>query len=141
MINRLIIVSLLLGLVFGSIFGWKAYQQRQIAERLAARGPSTVTVATAIATTEFWAHEEEEDMNKKMDAELSLLYQKREIDKSNNDLGDAMEQDEGEAIDFGLRPESPIGGCRRRAESSSFVAVGSYTRARLGSDRESRPTR
>ncbi|MBT3830967.1 MAG: efflux RND transporter periplasmic adaptor subunit [Gammaproteobacteria bacterium] len=56
MINRFIIVALSLGLVFGSIFGWKAYQQRQIAEQLAARGPSTVTVATAIATTETWAH-------------------------------------------------------------------------------------
>ena len=56
MTKRLVIVALLLGLVFGSIFGWKAYQQRQIAERLTARGPSTVSVATAIATTEFWAH-------------------------------------------------------------------------------------
>lgn len=55
MINRLIIVALLLGLVFGSIFGWKAYQQRQVAERLAARGTSAVTVSTAIATTESWA--------------------------------------------------------------------------------------
>ena len=55
MINRLIIVALLLGLVFGSIFGWKAYQQRQVAERLAARVSSAVTVSTAIATTESWA--------------------------------------------------------------------------------------
>ena len=52
---RLIIVALLLCVVFGSIFGWKAYQQKQTAEQIAARGPSTVTVATAIATTEFWA--------------------------------------------------------------------------------------
>ena len=55
MINRLIIVALSLGLVFGSIFGWKAYQQRQVAERLAERGHSTVTVSTAIATIESWA--------------------------------------------------------------------------------------
>ena len=55
MTNRLIIVALLLCVVFGSIFGWKAYQQKQTAEQIAARGPSTVTVATAIATTEFWA--------------------------------------------------------------------------------------
>jgi hypothetical protein len=58
-----------------------------------------IEVAIQRLTTEFWAHEEEDEMNRKMDAELSLLYQKREVDKSNNDLGDAMEQDEGEAIE------------------------------------------
>jgi membrane fusion protein (multidrug efflux system) len=56
MISRLIIVALLLGIVFGGIFGWKAYQQKQISERLTAGGPSPVTVSTAIATTESWAH-------------------------------------------------------------------------------------
>jgi len=56
MIKRFIIVALSLVLVFGGIFGWKAYQQQQITERLAATGPSAVTVSTTVAKTEFWAH-------------------------------------------------------------------------------------
>lgn len=56
MIKRFIIVALSLGLVFGGIFGWKAYQQKRITDRLAASGPSAVTVSTTVAKTEFWAH-------------------------------------------------------------------------------------
>ena len=56
MIKRFIIVALSLTLVFGGIFGWKAYQQKQVAERRAAGGPSAVTVSTTVATTESWAH-------------------------------------------------------------------------------------
>mgnify|MGYP001175579821 FL=1 len=56
MIKRLVIVAFSLAIVFGGIFGWKAYQQKQITERLSARGPSVVTVSTAIAATESWAH-------------------------------------------------------------------------------------
>lgn len=56
MIKRLFIVAFSLAIVFGGIFGWKAYQQKQTTERLSARGPSIVTVSTAIAATETWAH-------------------------------------------------------------------------------------
>jgi membrane fusion protein (multidrug efflux system) len=55
MIKPFIIVAISLALVFGGIFGWKAYQQKQIAEQRAAGGPSAVTVSTTFATTESWA--------------------------------------------------------------------------------------
>jgi membrane fusion protein (multidrug efflux system) len=55
MIKRFIIVALLLGVVFGGIFGWKSYQQGQLTERRAAAGPFAVTVSSTVADTQSWA--------------------------------------------------------------------------------------
>ena len=55
MIKRFIIVALLLGIVFGGIFGWKSYQQDQLAERRSAASPFAVTVSSTISETQNWA--------------------------------------------------------------------------------------
>lgn len=54
-------------------------------------------------TTKFWAHEKQKDIERKMDAELDLLYSKKEIDKANDDLASAMQVDEGEAMDSHIK--------------------------------------
>lgn len=52
MILRLLIVLLLLGAIFGGIFGWKAYQQRMAAAQ--AGGPPPATVAVSEVRRESW---------------------------------------------------------------------------------------
>ena len=54
--------------------------------------------ALPILSTKLWAHEQKKDMEKKMDAELDLLYSSKEVDRANEDLGNAMEVDEGDAM-------------------------------------------
>ena len=53
MIKRLLIAVILLGLVFGGIFGWKLYQSRQQAAMMAQPQPPA-TVAAAEVRTETW---------------------------------------------------------------------------------------
>lgn len=53
MIKRFILVAVLLGLVFGAIFGWKFYQTRQAAERAAQPRPPA-TVSSAQVQEETW---------------------------------------------------------------------------------------
>ncbi len=53
MIKRLFVVLILLGLVFGGIFGWKYYQAQQRAARASAP-PPPATVAAAEVRTESW---------------------------------------------------------------------------------------
>ncbi|MBT4160535.1 MAG: efflux RND transporter periplasmic adaptor subunit [Gammaproteobacteria bacterium] len=54
MFKQFVVVALLLAVVFGSIFGWKAYQGNQMAARMAAAKPKAVTVSSALAQTESW---------------------------------------------------------------------------------------
>lgn len=53
MLTRLLIVLLALGLLFGGIFGWKAYQAGERA-RLAAMPPPPATVTAAVVRKEQW---------------------------------------------------------------------------------------
>lgn len=55
MIKAFVIVAVLLSLVFGSIFGFKAWQQQQVADMMAAAGPRSVTVSSTLAEVEQWA--------------------------------------------------------------------------------------
>ena len=54
MIPRLIVVLLLLGIVFGSIFGYKSWQQSQLTARMRAAGPPMVTVSSSEVLQEKW---------------------------------------------------------------------------------------
>lgn len=53
MMKRMVIVLLLLGLVLGTLFGWKFYQAQKTAA-LASMPPPPATVATAEVQTETW---------------------------------------------------------------------------------------
>ena len=54
MIVRLFVVLLLLGLVFGGVFGWKAYVNYQTEQQLANAKAPAVTVSSAVVTQEQW---------------------------------------------------------------------------------------
>ncbi len=54
MIARMIIVLILLGLVFGSIFGYKSWQQSEMTARMRAAGPPMVTVSSSTVREERW---------------------------------------------------------------------------------------
>ncbi len=54
MIKRLLIVILLLALVFGGIFGWKAFVGYQTARYMATAKPPAVVVSSAVAETATW---------------------------------------------------------------------------------------
>jgi hypothetical protein len=49
-------------------------------------------------TTEFWAHEQQKDSNKKLDAELDEHFDKKEVKTANQNLGEDMQIDEGESM-------------------------------------------
>ena len=57
MMQRMIIMLLLLAVVFGGIFGWKAWQQEQRLEAMASRSAPLVTVSSAEVQTESWRRE------------------------------------------------------------------------------------
>ncbi len=52
--KRMILVVIILALVFGGIFGWKAFVNHKIHEMMAARGLPIVTVATAPVRRVAW---------------------------------------------------------------------------------------
>ncbi|MGI9329067.1 MAG: efflux RND transporter periplasmic adaptor subunit [Pseudomonadales bacterium] len=54
MIKRLFIVLFLLALVFGSIFGWKIYQQQRVQHARAATSAPAVTVSSAQVSSAQW---------------------------------------------------------------------------------------
>ena len=54
MIKPLLIVILALGILFGGVFGWKAYQSHQAREALAAARPPAVTISSALVDAERW---------------------------------------------------------------------------------------
>lgn len=54
MIKRLVIVLLALGVVFGAIFGFKAFMNAQISNYLANMKPPPVAVTTAVAEEKLW---------------------------------------------------------------------------------------
>ena len=54
MIKRLFIVLLALGILFGGIFGWKAYQSHQAQLAQAAARAPTVTVSSAVVESDRW---------------------------------------------------------------------------------------
>ena len=54
MLKRMIIMLICLAVVFGGIFGWKAFVNSKIAESLANRQAPTVTVASAVAEKQTW---------------------------------------------------------------------------------------
>ena len=50
-------------------------------------------------TTKFWDYEKNLDVERKLDANIDLLFTKKKIDKVNKNLADAMEVDEeGEEV-------------------------------------------
>ena len=57
-------------------------------------------IITAIPkiTTEFWANEYDEDQAKKMNAEMDLHFAEYDIELANNNLGEDMQTDEGDAL-------------------------------------------
>jgi hypothetical protein len=58
-----------------------------------------LTIIIPRLTTEFWAHERSIDAERKLDAKLNLLYQKKKVDDINDRLSEAMEIDgEGDAV-------------------------------------------
>ncbi len=54
MIKRFVVLLLALGLLFGGIFGWKAYQAHRIAQARAMAPPPAVTVSSALVAQDFW---------------------------------------------------------------------------------------
>lgn len=54
MIKRLLIVLLALGILFGGVFGWKAYQNHQTQLARAAGGAPAVTVSSAVVASDRW---------------------------------------------------------------------------------------
>ncbi len=54
MIKRLLIVILALGILFGGIFGWKAYQGYQARQLMAAAKPPAVTVSSSVVEEDRW---------------------------------------------------------------------------------------
>lgn len=54
MIRRMIIVIAALAVVFGGIFGWKAFQGYQVARYRASMKPPAVTVSSTVARREQW---------------------------------------------------------------------------------------
>lgn len=55
--TRLFVMTLLLALVFGGLFGWKWFVGGKIREAIAARGAPVVTVSTAVAQAVDWPAE------------------------------------------------------------------------------------
>ncbi len=54
MIKRLLIVLLALGILFGGVFGWKAYQANQAQLARTAGGAPAVTVSSAVVESDRW---------------------------------------------------------------------------------------
>ncbi len=54
MIKRMAVVVIALGVLFGGIFGWKAFQSHQTAQNRASMKPPVVTVSSAVARMEQW---------------------------------------------------------------------------------------
>jgi membrane fusion protein (multidrug efflux system) len=55
MIKRMIIMLAAVGISFGGIFGWKAFQAYQADKFMSGQPRPAVTVSTAVATSEMWA--------------------------------------------------------------------------------------
>lgn len=54
MIKRMLAMLMALGLLFGGIFGWKAYQSAQIAAARAAMKPPAATISSTTVAEEVW---------------------------------------------------------------------------------------
>ena len=54
MVKRLLILLLVLGALFGSIFGWKHYKAEQNRAAVASMKPPAVTVASTVVSSESW---------------------------------------------------------------------------------------
>ena len=55
MIKRMIIMLAVVGLFFGAVFGWKAFESYRDAEFMSSQPMPAVTVSTAVASGETWA--------------------------------------------------------------------------------------
>ena len=54
MTKRMILMLLAVGIFFGSVFGWKAFQGLQMNQRMSSAGMPAVTVSTTVASAETW---------------------------------------------------------------------------------------
>lgn len=61
-------------------------------------------------TTKFWEHEEQQDEDMKLDAELEELFEKKDIDDANQDLAAGME----------VEPEETVGPLIQREVKAGF---------------------
>jgi membrane fusion protein (multidrug efflux system) len=55
MLIRMIVMLAVVGLFFGAVFGWKAYDGYQTAQFMSSQPMPAVTVSTAVASSETWA--------------------------------------------------------------------------------------
>ena len=63
-----------------------------------ATAASKLAEAMPVLTTELWEHQRKVKHDLKVDAALESFLDEEEIDEANTELGDAMEVDEGEAL-------------------------------------------
>lgn len=54
MIKRMIIMLTAVGIFFGAVFGWKAFDAYQADKLMSSRPPAVVTVSTAVASSDTW---------------------------------------------------------------------------------------
>jgi len=55
MIKRMIIMLAAVGIFFGAVFGWKAFDAYQTGKFMSSQPPPAVTVSTVVADSEMWA--------------------------------------------------------------------------------------
>ena len=54
MIKRMIMMLTAVGIFFGAVFGWKAFDAFQAGKLMSSRPPPVVTVSTAVASSDTW---------------------------------------------------------------------------------------
>jgi membrane fusion protein (multidrug efflux system) len=55
MIKRMILMLFAVGVFFGAVFGWKAFQAYQMNQRMSSEPMPAATVSTTVASTDTWA--------------------------------------------------------------------------------------
>ena len=55
MIKRMIIMLAAVGIFFGAVFGWKAFDAYQTGKFMSSQPPPAVTVSTVVADSEMWS--------------------------------------------------------------------------------------